>query len=167
MVIAGSPHPERSLKRMTGTDLIEEVLALRHRTPSTKEGSCTQALCDGIRSLAIPVGTAVYTPGIAFFIISRTIETIFGAAFSTIGGLEQLTAFEGFRPGGSPYAPGEWPFARSLLKGGYVRDEEMRIVRQDGSVAVVLVSSCLAGPDGGNLVIKDRHITADSRRRCG
>jgi hypothetical protein len=152
---------------MTRVELIEEVFALRHRTPGTEEGSRNEPARGGICSLAIPVGTAVYTPGIAFLTISRTVETIFGATFSTTGGLEQFSAFEAFRADVCPHAPGEWPFARPLLQDGYVRDEEMRIVRQDGSVPVVPVSSYLTGPDGGNLVIKDRHITADSRRRCG
>lgn len=49
-------------------------------------------------------------------------------------------AWEGFRPDGSAYAPGEWPHARAL-DGQTIESEEIEIVRGDGTRGFVRVSA--------------------------
>jgi two-component system cell cycle sensor histidine kinase/response regulator CckA len=55
--------------------------------------------------------------------------------------VERQAEFELLRPDGTRYAPGDIPLARSLNSGEVVVNEEMEIVRQDGSRTAILVSS--------------------------
>ncbi len=80
-------------------------------------------------------------------------EKIFDTEFSAFGGLEQFTRFSAYRPDGSLYAVDDWPFMRSLLRGEFVRDEEMHIKREDGSLAITLVSSMPTKDNKGIIII--------------
>ena len=45
----------------------------------------------------------------------------------------EYRAYQGFHPDGRPYEPEEWPLARALTTGELVRDEEVEILRGDGT----------------------------------
>ncbi len=68
---------------------------------------------------------------------------------ATIGGqlprprptLGDYRDWQAFFPDGRPYAMEQWPLLRSLNAGERVTDEEMRLLRDDGSQAVVSVSA--------------------------
>src|ERR687885_1138203 len=49
--------------------------------------------------------------------------------------------FKGFHPDGRPYEPEEWPLARSIRAGEVVVEEEIAIVRGDGTRGMIRVSS--------------------------
>jgi len=132
-------------KRMTRKQLIDEVVASRReRVP---------------RSLDIPTGTVVYSPGRRFLTATDAINKTFGTVFSGVGGLGQFTSFKALRPDGSEYLPDEWPFMRTLAKGEFVYDEEMHIVREDGSVAITLVSSHATNSPNADLLIIIKDMT--------
>lgn len=58
-------------------------------------------------------------------------------------------AYRGRRADGRPYAPEEWPLARSLHRGEVVTGEQISVERSDGSVATVLATSApIRDPDG-------------------
>ncbi|MDD3932695.1 MAG: PAS domain S-box protein, partial [Methanoculleus sp.] len=60
-----------------------------------------------------------------------------------------IRAFSGLRPDGRPYLPDEWPIARSVASGEVVRDEEIRILRADGTWIYINVSSAPIHDESG------------------
>src|SRR3954471_9023221 len=47
----------------------------------------------------------------------------------------------GFHPDGKPYANNEWPIARTIATGELVEEEDIAVVRGDGTFGVIRVSS--------------------------
>jgi PAS domain S-box-containing protein len=135
---------EQALRRMTKEELVGAFLAVCRRQPENAVRPDEAHIRDPkltTRSMSPPTGTVIYTPSKGFLTATSVIEKIFDETFSSFSGLEQFTRFDAFRPDGSRYAPDEWPFMRSLKKGELVKDEEMHVVKADGSIADVLVSS--------------------------
>ncbi|NTU83892.1 MAG: PAS domain S-box protein, partial [Chloroflexales bacterium] len=62
------------------------------------------------------------------------------------------SGFAGSHPDGRRLAPEEWPLARTLATGAAVADEEIRIVRGDGSPGAILVSSAPIRDSSGTVV---------------
>lgn len=60
--------------------------------------------------------------------------------------------WHGFHPDGQPYAPEEWPLARSLAKGEVVTGEEIEILRGDGTRGWVVASSAPIRREDGRIV---------------
>lgn len=55
--------------------------------------------------------------------------------------IEEYKAYKGFHPDGRPYEPQEWPLARSIITGEVVTNEEIEILRGDGTRGALNVSS--------------------------
>ncbi len=60
--------------------------------------------------------------------------------------------YQGFHPDGRPYAPEEWPLARTIAEGETVANEEIVIVRGDGTMGTMLASSQPIKDDAGNII---------------
>jgi signal transduction histidine kinase/ActR/RegA family two-component response regulator len=147
---------------LTKESLIEEVLALRARIaePLRERGpGRTGPDAASCHPLALPVGTAVYNPRTGFLTVTDNVEKMFGVSLSSLCGLEQFTRFGALRPDGRTYVPKDWPFIRTLHKAEIVKDEEMTILRDDGSLATILVSSSLASGTEGNLIVIFKDLT--------
>lgn len=56
-------------------------------------------------------------------------------------GVDEYQEYQGFHPDGRLYKSAEWPLARSLMTGEVVSEEEIRFVRGDGTVGVMVVSA--------------------------
>ncbi|MHB8874674.1 MAG: sensor histidine kinase [Myxococcaceae bacterium] len=78
---------------------------------------------------------------------------------------EAFTVFEGYRLDGSAYEPNEWPLARSLFENERVDGEEIELVRPDGSVLPVHMSSSPVHDAQGRLVAAVGLVTDVSRGR--
>ncbi|HXN46929.1 MAG TPA: response regulator [Bryobacteraceae bacterium] len=74
-------------------------------------------------------------------LINGRVESIFRGPFRIGGGIEDYFQYQAFRPNGRPYKPDEHPLARTIRDGEVITDEEMEVVRADGTRAAVLVSS--------------------------
>jgi PAS domain S-box-containing protein len=72
---------------------------------------------------------------------NRQVETILGMSFLQAEHVGEYSAYPGFHPDGRPYAPEEWPLARSVLTGEVVQGEEIEIRRPGGPRVVLLCSS--------------------------
>jgi signal transduction histidine kinase/PAS domain-containing protein len=68
-------------------------------------------------------------------------EHIFRQELRSIQNIRDYETFKGFHTGGRPYRALEWPPARSILDGETVWDEEIDILRGDGSRGTIRVSS--------------------------
>ncbi|HEX8704153.1 MAG TPA: PAS domain S-box protein [Myxococcaceae bacterium] len=72
---------------------------------------------------------------------NRRLASIIGVPFIPAEHVGEYSLYPGFHLDGQPYAPEEWPLARSLLKGEVVNGEEIELQRSDGTRSVVLTSS--------------------------
>jgi PAS domain S-box-containing protein len=82
-------------------------------------------------------------------LINGRVESIFRGPFRIGGGIEDYLQYQAFRPNGRPYRSDEHPLARTIRNGEIITDEEMTIVRADGTRAAVLVSSApIRNPEG-------------------
>jgi len=72
---------------------------------------------------------------------NRQVETILGMPFLQAEHIGEYSRYPGFHPDGRPYAPEEWPLARSLRTGEVVQGEETEIRRPEGPRIILLSSS--------------------------
>lgn len=80
--------------------------------------------------------------------------------------VEGYAVWRGFRPDGSEYSPHEWPLARSLERGEAVENEEIEILRGDGTRGYIRVSSApIRANDGAILaaVVTFTDVTTERR----
>jgi PAS domain S-box-containing protein len=82
---------------------------------------------------------------------NRLVEAIIGMPFIQAEHLGEYSAYPGFHLDGRPYAPEEWPLARSLLQGEVVQGEEIELRRPDGHRTVLLTSSAPIRDRAGNI----------------
>jgi len=66
--------------------------------------------------------------------------------------VEEYRAYKGFHPDGRPYEPQEWPLARSIMAGDVVTNEEIEILRGDGTRGVLISNSAPIRDGGGRIV---------------
>jgi PAS domain S-box-containing protein len=68
-----------------------------------------------------------------------------------IDNLERREGYEGFHPDGRPYQQHEWPLFRAVKTGEVVTDEEIAILRGDGTRGIMLVNSAPICDSQGNI----------------
>jgi len=66
--------------------------------------------------------------------------------------LEEYRAYKGFHPDGRPYESHEWPLARSITAGEVVTNEEIEILRGDGTRGALISNSAPIRDGGGRIV---------------
>jgi PAS domain S-box-containing protein len=66
--------------------------------------------------------------------------------------VEGYRAYKGFHPDGRPYEPQEWPLARSITAGEVVTNEEIEILRGDGTRGALISNSAPIRDGGGRIV---------------
>src|SRR5215468_473855 len=66
--------------------------------------------------------------------------------------VEEYRAYKGFHPDGRPYEPQEWPLARSIMAGEVVTNEEIEILRGDGTRGALISNSAPIRDGGGRIV---------------
>lgn len=79
--------------------------------------------------------------------------------------LEQYEQYAAVHPDGRRYRPAEWPLARALLSGVTVTDEELEIIRLDGSTGWVLVDAAPIRDRDGQIVAGVATLTDITERR--
>jgi PAS domain S-box-containing protein len=66
--------------------------------------------------------------------------------------IEEYTDYTGFHPDGREVRPEEWPLARAIKAGEVVTDEEIRMLRGDGTIGVGLFSAAPVRDREGRIV---------------
>jgi PAS domain S-box-containing protein len=116
----------------------------------------------------MPAGVLIASaPSGKLLMANRRNEAIWRRSFQALSDIQQYVQWEGYRPDGSPYLPAEWPIARSILTGEVVVNEEIEIVRGDGTRGTILMSSAPVRDRNGHVragVATDVDIT--ERRRA-
>ncbi|WP_075009226.1 PAS domain S-box protein [Stigmatella aurantiaca] len=98
----------------------------------------------------LPVGVLLAEASSGRLMLSnRHMERLLGTVFTPEEDLRAYGASVGYHLDGRPYLDGEWPLARSLLRGEVVEGEELDIQREEGARASVLASSApIRGREG-------------------
>ena len=66
--------------------------------------------------------------------------------------IEEYTDYTGFHPDGRQLRPEEWPLARAIAAGEVVTDEEIRMLRGDGTIGIGLFSAAPVRDRDGRIV---------------
>jgi PAS domain S-box-containing protein len=114
---------------------IEELATLTERLET--QGKFLEAVLEqmpgGVIIAAAPSGRLILG--------NRQVEEIWRHPCLAAADIRECCRFQGFHADGRPYQPEEWPLARSINHGEVVSDEEIFIIRGDGSPGVISVSS--------------------------
>jgi PAS domain S-box-containing protein len=115
----------------------------------------------------IPLGVIVAeAPSGRLVVANEKVAEIWGRPFMASESVAEYGAYHGFHADGRPYAPEEWPLARTIRTGEQIPEEEIVFERGDGTRGVMAVS---AGPIrdadgrlvGGVVIFRD---VTDERR---
>jgi PAS domain S-box-containing protein len=80
------------------------------------------------------------------------VERFLRHPFRPSAGIEQYTDYTGFHADGREVRPEEWPLARAITTGEVVTDEEIGMLRGDGTIAVGLFSAAPVRDPHGRIV---------------
>ncbi|HLL01867.1 MAG TPA: PAS domain S-box protein [Myxococcaceae bacterium] len=101
----------------------------------------------------LPAGVILAeAPSGRLVLANRRLESILGLPFIPAESVEEYSSYPGFHLDGRPYAPEEWPLARSLQRGEVVKGEEIVFQRADGARAVVMTASAPIRDREGRIV---------------
>lgn len=123
----------------------------------------------------LPMGVVIAEPGGRLVRGNAAFQSVWGHPFVPSAGILEYGAYQGYHPDGRPYAPEEWPLARSLLHGETVVREPVTLIHPDGSHRQIELSSTLvrdaeARPVAGVVVSTDvtqHHALREALRREG
>jgi len=80
------------------------------------------------------------------------VERFLRYPFRSSARIEEYTDYTGFHPDGRELRPEEWPLARAIKNGEVVTDEEIRMLRGDGTIGVGLFSAAPVRDREGRIV---------------
>jgi PAS domain S-box-containing protein len=143
-----------AVRRITGPGGIPEVLVAirdgtllrRHVEERTRMGARQEHLHTVLRTILdqMPVGVVIAeAPDGRVIFRNPSFVALWGEAVPSPARLEEYDVWTGIGKGGVSYGPLDWPLARAARTGERVNDEEIEVVRDDGSRRVYSVS---AGP---------------------
>jgi two-component system cell cycle sensor histidine kinase/response regulator CckA len=115
----------------------------------------------------IPIGVVlVEAPSGRVVFENRRVAEISGLKDLSIGSIASYGRVTGLHPDGRPYATTEWPLARAILQGEIVRNEEIEIVRPDGTrVHFSINAAPIRSPDGAIVAAVGAFHDVTDRRR--
>jgi signal transduction histidine kinase len=121
----------------------------KEREQSREEADRERAWLNAVLQ-QIPAGVAIAEAPYGRLVLgNERLERIWRQPFAPAASIEEYGVYRSFHADGRPYAPADWPLARSLLAGEVVMDEEIRIERGDGAQGTLSVSSApIRGPRG-------------------
>lgn len=97
------------------------------------------------------VGIAEAPTGRVVF-VSEQVSRILRFRTPDIESVEDLGVYRGYRPDGTAYGPEDWPITRALRTGETIRDEEIEIIRGDGTRGRLKVNAAPIRDSAGHIV---------------
>lgn len=99
-----------------------------------------------------PVGVIIAeAPSGKFLLANKQISEIWH--YPSAAKSDEFKKYTGFHPDGRPYKPKEWPLSRSVRTGEVVEDEEIEILRCDGTRGWLSVNSAPVRDNEGNIIM--------------
>ena len=90
----------------------------------------------------MPAGAIVAeAPSGKLILGNEQVDRIWRHPFLTSANIQEYHEYKGFHPDGRSYEPQEWPLARSISTGEVVMEEDIEILRGDGTRGTMRVSS--------------------------
>jgi two-component system, chemotaxis family, CheB/CheR fusion protein len=134
---------------MTFVDITERKHAEQERERLLGELDSQRTLLDSVLR-QMPAGVIIAEAPTGRLILgNQQVERIFRHAFIAGEEVESYDHYKGFHTDGRPYESVEWPLARSIQSGEAVVNEEIEILRGDGTRGWVSVNSApIHGPEG-------------------
>jgi PAS domain S-box-containing protein len=130
---------------MANDELQRANVELSTRTREAEEATRTaEEVRDRLEAVLrqMPSGVIIAEAPSGRIVLSNTqVDRIWGHDQHGAAGVEEYVTYAGFHPGGRPYRAEEWPLARSLTTGERVINEEIEILRADGSQGTISASS--------------------------
>ena len=120
----------------------------RLRGAAEQQGARLQAVVEHM-----PAGVMIAeAPSGRLLLGNRQLERIWRHPVRASDSIEGYAGNRGFHRDGSPYAPAEWPLARSIATGEVVIGEQVDILREDGTRATLSMSAAPIRDDAGHVV---------------
>jgi len=91
-------------------------------------------------------------PSCKLFMVNGQMAQIWRQEIPPTTNLEEFKTGRGFHPDGQTYQPQEWPLARSITSGEMVTNEEVEILRGDGTRGAVSINSAPIRDSEGRIV---------------
>ncbi|NLE58792.1 MAG: PAS domain S-box protein, partial [Planctomycetes bacterium] len=101
----------------------------------------------------LPVGLILAeAPSGKLILANQQVPRILRQPFPLFSEVSEYNSNLGFHPDGRPYAPEEWPLARAVRRGEEVHNEEIDILRGDGTRGVISTSAVPIRDEQGQVV---------------
>lgn len=138
--------------RALQAEIAERNLAEREREQLLEGLKTERALLEAVLR-QMPAGVVIAeAPSSKVILGNKQVEQILRHTFSLTGEVERYEAYACYSADGRAYKPEEMPLARSTLTGEVVNDEEIHFARGDGSIGIVLLSSCPIRDRDGKII---------------
>lgn len=99
-----------------------------------------------------PVGVIIAeAPSGKFLLVNKQISKIW--RYPQTARADEFKKYKGFHRDGRPYKSSEWPLSRSVRTGEVVKDEEIEILRGDGTKGWLSVNSVPVRDNKGNIIL--------------
>ena len=100
----------------------------------------------------IPAGIIIAeAPSGKFILANKQVANIWH--YPQTARADEFKKYKGFHPDGRPYKSYEWPLSRSIRTGETVKDEEIEILRGDGTKGWISVCSLPVTDNDGNIIL--------------
>ena len=101
----------------------------------------------------MPAGVMIAeAPSGRITLANRRMHEVAGWTTLPTSAFEERHHWRGFHPDGRPYGAEDWPLARAILRGELVRDEEIIVVRDDGTRRTISASAAPVRDAGGHVI---------------
>jgi PAS domain S-box-containing protein len=123
----------------------------------------------------LPAGVLIaHVPDGRLARVNRQVGRLLGESLAAVGSVADVAHLDGRHPDGRPYAPGEWPLARSVRDGEVVAGEEVGVRRADGRRLTLSISSAPIRDAHGRALaavatlfdVTERRAAEDAARRA-
>ncbi|MFO8006925.1 MAG: MASE3 domain-containing protein [Candidatus Brocadiia bacterium] len=117
----------------------------------------------------LPAGVIIAAaPSGRTILANEEVERIWRRPFVASETIEDYSCYPAFHADGRPYEPDEWPLARAILQGETVDEEEMDVMRDDGTLGSILTSAAPIRDEDGTVraaVMTMHDVTERNRAR--
>ncbi|NLG51693.1 MAG: PAS domain S-box protein [Chloroflexi bacterium] len=148
---------QRTVELARANALLRAEIVERQRVEAERERLLRQVQEERARLQAVlqqlPAGVIIVDAATNQVVLSnQQVDAIWRAPDAPGDSKDIWQTLKGFYPDGACYTPQDWPLARSLRDGTVVCDEEIQILRGDGSYGTVLASSAPICNDQGSII---------------